>query len=108
MRRVKIFKTLEDAEKAISPSGARRLVIGDELIAIARWKDRLYAMQDDCPHSRASLSQGWVNDHGDLICPLHNYCYNLKNGREFNQLTPDAKIYRVEIEESGVYLELPD
>lgn len=106
MRWVKIFKTIEAAETAIEEGKARRLVIGELLIAIVRADNAFYAIDDSCPHNGASLSKGWVNSSGDIICPLHNYCYSLANGREFNQLTPDAKTYPIKIEDDSIFLGL--
>ena len=106
MRWVRIFKSREDAESAIEEGKARRVVIGDHRIALARWKDEYYAIQDACPHSSAYLSQGWVNPRGEIICPLHNYCYDLKTGREYKEQSADASTWRTRMDTDGLFIEL--
>ncbi|MDH5399662.1 MAG: Rieske 2Fe-2S domain-containing protein [Cyclobacteriaceae bacterium] len=106
MEWVKIFNSAEEAREAIEEGKSRKVVIGDVRISLTRYKDAFYALQDHCPHSAASLSQGWTNDYGELVCPLHNYCYDLKTGREMEQKTADARVYEVKIEEEGLFINI--
>ncbi len=106
MKWIKVFKSVDDANKAIEEGKARRINYKGQLIAIVRNKGEYFAIEDTCPHKGAPLSKGWVNAHGDLLCPLHNYCYNLNTGRELNQLTQDARVYQVKIEEGGLYVDV--
>ena len=42
--------------------------------------DRVFAMEDRCPHKGGPLSQGIV--HGAAVtCPLHNWVISLETGR---------------------------
>ena len=42
--------------------------------------DRLFALDDKCPHKGGVLSQGIV--HGrSVTCPLHNWVINLADGK---------------------------
>ncbi len=106
MRKVRIFSNLQQAFDAVEEGKARRLVIGDLKICLARHRDQFFAIEDGCPHSTASLSQGWVNSKGEMVCPLHNYCYDLGNGREFQEKTRDVITYRTIQGEEGLYIEL--
>ena len=41
--------------------------------------DRIFALDDRCPHKNGPLSQGIV--HGDRVtCPLHNWVLELNSG----------------------------
>ena len=104
MKPIKIFKTKEDGLRAVEEGSARRVVIGDLKICLARHQDVLYAIQDRGPHAKASLSTGKVNARGEIVCPLHNYCYDLETGREYQEKTADATVWRIENREDGVYL----
>ena len=62
--------------------GARTVpVLGGTEIAIFRTgDDRIYALENQCPHKRGPLSQGIV--HGDRVtCPLHNWTISLSSGK---------------------------
>ncbi len=106
MRWVRIFKSIDQAKAAIEEGKARRVVIGERRIALSRWNDKFFAIQDNCPHSSAYLSQGWVNARGEIICPLHNYCYDLKTGREFEEKTEDARTWKVRLDDEGLFIQL--
>ena len=39
-----------------------------------------------CPHKHVDLKEcGYVNDHNELVCPLHGWKFNLQNGKCTNQ-----------------------
>lgn len=42
--------------------------------------DRIFAIEDHCPHKGGPLTQGIV--HGaSVTCPLHNWVFSLETGR---------------------------
>jgi nitrite reductase (NADH) small subunit len=61
--------------------GARRYRRDDGLvIAIFRTaEDKVFALQDKCPHKGGPLSQGIVFGES-VACPLHNWCIKLEDG----------------------------
>ncbi|MEM9105588.1 MAG: nitrite reductase small subunit NirD [Pseudomonadota bacterium] len=61
--------------------GARRVRKGEMTIAVFRTiDDRVFALEDKCPHKNGPLSQGIVHD-GCVTCPLHNWVISLETGR---------------------------
>lgn len=60
--------------------GARCVTKGEMTIAIFRTaEDRVFALEDKCPHRNGPLSQGIVHD-GCVTCPLHNWVISLETG----------------------------
>ncbi len=61
--------------------GARRFKRDDgKVIAIFRnTEDKVFALQDKCPHKGGPLSQGIVFGES-VACPLHNWCISLNDG----------------------------
>jgi len=60
--------------------GARCVENGGTTIAVFRtFDDRLFALEDRCPHREGPLSQGIVHD-GCVTCPLHNWVISLEDG----------------------------
>ena len=60
--------------------GARCVKNGEMTIAIFRTvDDRVFALEDKCPHKGGPLSQGIVHD-GCVTCPLHNWVISLETG----------------------------
>ena len=60
--------------------GGRVLKTPHRCIAVFRtMSDRVFALEDRCPHKAGPLSQGIV--HGaSVTCPLHNWVINLETG----------------------------
>ena len=60
--------------------GSRVVRAADMKIAIFRTDDdRVFALEDKCPHKQGPLSQGIV--HGCRVtCPLHNFVIELASG----------------------------
>lgn len=42
-------------------------------------EDRIFAIEDHCPHKGGPLSQGIVHD-ASVTCPLHNWVISLETG----------------------------
>ena len=60
--------------------GARCVKNGEMTIAVFRTADdRVFALEDRCPHRNGPLSQGIVHD-GCVTCPLHNWVISLETG----------------------------
>lgn len=61
--------------------GARCVKNGGMTIAVFRtMDDKIYALEDKCPHRNGPLSQGIVHD-GCVTCPLHNWVISLETGK---------------------------
>ena len=61
--------------------GARCVETPEGKIAVFRTsEDRIFAIDDHCPHRGGPLSQGIV--HGAAVtCPLHNWVISLESGK---------------------------
>lgn len=69
--------SLED----IPSRGARCVTTPRGRIAVFRTgDDRVFALDDRCPHKGGPLSQGIVHS-ASVTCPLHNWVISLETGR---------------------------
>jgi sulfite reductase beta subunit-like hemoprotein/nitrite reductase/ring-hydroxylating ferredoxin subunit len=60
--------------------GAAKLVrLKGEEMAIFKSGGQLYGVQNNCPHEGGQLCNGWI-EAGEVVCPLHGYKFDLKNG----------------------------
>lgn len=87
--------------------GARTIETRQGRIAVFRTRDdRVFALDDRCPHRGGPLSQGIV--HGlRVTCPLHDWVIDLKSGEA---VAPDqgcVAAHPVRIENGMVLLSLP-
>ena len=78
-----------------------------EDIAIFHAEDgNFYALQDECTHEVASLSDGWIEDC-TVECPLLSSSFDLKTGKVLCMpATVDARTYKVNVVDGFLELEV--
>ncbi len=104
MQWVKIFSNENEAKTRIHDGKPQLLVVGAIRIMLVSWKEKFYAVQDKCTHNGESLSKGHLNHLGEVICPWHNYCFNLQTGGEIQERSKDLKTYPIKVDETGFYI----
>jgi len=104
MEWIKVFNTTAEAGQRILPDKPQLIVIGKTRICLVRHKDSFFAVQDSCSHNGESLSGGQVNYLGEIICPWHNYRFELRSGRASDSSCPDLKTYPVKSDDSGFFI----
>ena len=104
MKSIKIFTSIEEAKLRMENRKPILITIGEKKLCGVRSDDSIYVVDDSCPHSGALLHNGSVNHLNEIICPLHNYRYNIKDGRECNNRTIDLETYPINITDKGVFL----
>ena len=88
--------------------GARCVKTGDVTIAIFRTADdRIFALEDRCPHKNGPLSQGIVHD-GCVTCPLHNWVISLESGEAQGADNGRTKRFEVKLSGEDILLDLKE
>ena len=79
--------------------GARCVETPIGKIAVFRTaEDRVFAIEDHCPHKGGPLSQGIV--HGTAVtCPLHNWVISLETGKALG--ADEGSVRRIPIKVEG-------
>jgi ferredoxin-nitrite reductase len=84
----------------ISEGSAKILRVQNQEIAVFKHQGQLWGIQNDCPHQGGQLSKGWI-EGDEVVCPLHGYKFNLKNGVCSTDAKLKAKIFNLVVEEDG-------
>lgn len=71
---------------------------------LGKWKDGYYAFASKCPHASGRMAQGQINHLGQVVCPLHGYCFDMKNGRHSSGEGYFLKTYPLEIRVEGLFI----
>lgn len=78
--------------------------VNGKKICIGRFNDQLFAFAYKCPHAGGILADGFIDAMGNVVCPLHRYKYDMKNGRNVTGEGYYLKHWPVEIRDDGVYI----
>lgn len=91
----------------IPPGEGRNFVVAGRRLAVFHARDgRVFATQADCPHRGGPLADGLVGG-GTLVCPLHEWRFDLTTGTTENGACP-IEVYRAQVESDGTMtVELP-
>jgi nitrite reductase (NADH) small subunit len=94
--------TLDD----VPPHGARCVVTPLGKIGVFRTADdKVFAIEDHCPHKGGPLSQGIV--HGAAVtCPLHNWVISLETGKALGADEGSVRTIPVKVEDGRIALAL--
>lgn len=96
-----VAKTSEIAEDE-----AKKVIIGDQHVAVFNLGGKFYATDDICTHAYASLSEGYIED-GCVECPLHAGRFDIKTGKAQGvPVTEDIKTFPVRVDGDNVYVEI--
>lgn len=73
-------------------------------ICIGRFKEQLFAFAYTCPHAGGIMANGFIDAMGNVVCPLHRYRFDIKNGRNVTGEGYYLNHWPVEIKEDGVFV----
>ena len=77
-------------------------------ICIARFGESIFAFSNKCPHASGPMAEGYIDSGGNVVCPIHRYKYDMKNGRNVSGEGYYLKNWPVEIREKGVFVGLDE
>ena len=104
MEWIKIFASKLDAEKILPENRLKLLKVHGKSICLVRHGDKIYGLQNNCTHKEGSLHLGNINHKGNLVCPLHQYTFQLDTGREVDQRSGSLECFAIRESEDGVFI----
>lgn len=87
--------------------GAGQLTVqaGDQTLALVLHDERVFAIDNRCPHMGFPLDRGTVRD-GILTCHWHHARFDLASGGTFDLWADDVPAFPVEVRDGGVWVDL--
>lgn len=92
------------AEINLNANAATSIEAGGKKMCLAKHNDHLFACANTCPHAGGLMADGWVDELGNIVCPLHRYKFNLTNGRNTSGEGYFLKTYPIEERADGIYV----
>jgi nitrite reductase/ring-hydroxylating ferredoxin subunit len=107
MKEFQLGKSKEEAFELLPEKRIKKVILGNKTIAVMRHGENIFAFDSQCPHRGASLLQANINGLEEIICPLHQYRFDLKTGQVRAGYCPDLPVYLVRFSEEGIFITLP-
>ena len=79
--------------------------VGDKEIALFNYKGDFYAIDNTCPHKGSPLGEGRIEE-GILICPNHEWRFELKSGWCPQNPELSTEVYPIKIHDEKHVLEV--
>jgi nitrite reductase/ring-hydroxylating ferredoxin subunit len=92
------------AALAIPEQGLLEMEIAGKKLCIALVKDQLFACTALCPHAGGRMAQGYTDALGNIVCPIHRYKFDLRNGRNSSGEGYYLKTFPVQVREDGIFV----
>ena len=103
MAKVKYIKVLKCDDLEIGKSAI--IEVGEKEIALFNYKGDYYAIDNICPHRGAPLGEGRIEE-GILICPNHEWRFELKSGWCPQNPELSTEVYPIKVHEGKIYVRL--
>ncbi|RIW18559.1 Rieske (2Fe-2S) protein [Algoriphagus lacus] len=107
MKEYVLGKTKEEVIKFLPERSIKKIQVGQHQLAGLRVGDQVYVFQAFCPHKGASLLEANINGAGEIICPLHQYRFDLKTGNVKAGYCEDLTVYMTRLDEDGLKITIP-
>ena len=78
--------------------------IAGKKICVAKTLNGLAACTAKCPLAGGNMSEGYLDKDNNIVCPVHRYVFNLRNGRDITGEGYFLKIYPVKVNDDGIFL----
>lgn len=101
------IKVAESAEEIIfGANHISEITAGEKSLCIANHNGKLFAFASTCPHAGGNFVHGFIDASGNVVCPMHRYKFNLRNGHNTSGEGYYLKHWPVEVRVDGVYVGL--
>ncbi len=104
----KKFKWYKIADTAadirLTPGHIGEVEVEGKKLCVGQVGGEWYGFSHACPHAGASMMDGYVTSSCQVVCPVHQLKFNLKNGRDIHGDGYALKMYPIEVRAEGVFL----
>ena len=71
-----------------------------------KWTGHRFVLHSSrgCPHAGGLMDKGYVDAAGNVVCPLHQYKFSLKNGLDTSGDGYRLKTYPVEMRDGKLFI----
>ncbi len=94
-------------EKALEENTMKLVSIEGVKILFVKQKNKIYVIDNRCPHQACGFSGGKL-DEGVIVCPCHDWRFNLESGEYEQNSFYKLKFYEYKIVNGKIHVKLDD
>ena len=94
-------------EKELKDSSMKYVSVEGTPILFIKQHGRILAIDNRCPHQGCGFSGGTLEE-GAIVCPCHDWRFDLKTGEYEKAPTIKLTKYELEIKEGKIWVKLDD
>ena len=100
------WKLITDAPLTLDwpQNNMMEMEVDGKKFTLAKFQDTYFAFASKCPHASGMMAAGYINPLGQVVCPLHRYCFDMKNGRNTSGEGYFLKTYPIELKEGALFI----
>ena len=99
---MKTFFPVTPTRNLIPGQGLKARIKGKN-IALFKHKNKIYAIQNNCPHQNADLADGYIKDD-KVHCILHHWAFDLSSGTYSFNPKMRLRTYEVRVRDDIIYI----
>lgn len=77
---------------------------GQKKYCLGKFKDVFFLVNSKCPHAGGILSDGKINEKGQIICPNHRYVFDPHTGKNVSGEGFYCEHYSIKEENDNLYI----
>ena len=100
------WKLITDAPLSLQwpDNNLLEMEVDGRAFTLGKKANEYFAFASKCPHASGRMAQGYINPLGQVVCPLHRYCFDMKNGQNTSGEGYFLKTYPIELREEGLFI----
>jgi nitrite reductase/ring-hydroxylating ferredoxin subunit len=83
------------AENELPPNERKVVKVENRSILLVHHNNKIYALENSCPHMKLPLKKGKITDEGSIVCPFHRSAFDLTTGNPTGWITFPPGINKV-------------
>ncbi len=91
---------------ALNKNVMQEAEVAGKRVGLLKTDVAIYAFAATCPHSGAALCEGWLDARGRIVCPLHKYKFDPRNGHNTTGEGYKLRTYVVDVREDVIFIGL--
>lgn len=106
MKTFTLGQNREQVDNMLPEKQIKTVQLGQKKICVVKTGSHIFAFEPLCPHRMAPLKNGMINGFDEIICPLHEYRFDLESGQIRSGDCGDLQVYKTEITDHGLKISI--